>query len=333
MNLNPEYVLGRKGPLSKKLRYFEYRPSQIEYARAIADALNQKKIAILEAQTGTGKTLAYLLPALQTGKRVIISTGTKALQEQLYYKDIPLIVNKLGLEFPHVLMKGRTNYLCLLKFERVQIQPMLPSKESVGHFQEIQDWAASTVTGDIAEANVPEQAEIWRQLTISSEACLGAKCRFYNDCYVTKLKQRAEQSRIIVVNHHLFFADLSLQILSSTSILPSYDLVIFDEAHHIAEVATHNLSIVFSQRIFAELYQDLLRELQMLRVREKQNVDGLQDRARKLGESIAGLFDKFRSLPQRVRYDNRGISRIVENHPTAVNAIFATLLEDFLKFV
>ena len=129
MNLDPQFIFGLKGPLAKKLPYYEFRQSQIEYAQAVSNVISTGKIGILEAQTGTGKTLAYLIPALESGKRIMISTGTKALQEQLYHKDIPLLQKKLGLQFSHVLMKGRTNYLCLLKYERAQMEPMLPDKE------------------------------------------------------------------------------------------------------------------------------------------------------------------------------------------------------------
>jgi ATP-dependent DNA helicase DinG len=148
--LDLEMVFGPGGPLSKNLPYYEYRPSQIEYARAVQSAFEGKKIALVEAQTGTGKTLAYLIPALQTGRRVIISTGTKALQEQLVYKDIPLLREKLGIEFESVLMKGRMNYLCLLKQERLETEPLLPDQESVGHFETIRKWAHETDTGDLA---------------------------------------------------------------------------------------------------------------------------------------------------------------------------------------
>ena len=154
--LDLEALFGPGGPLSKNLPYYEYRPSQIEYARAVQSAFDEKKIALVEAQTGTGKTLAYLIPALQTGRRVIISTGTKALQEQLVFKDIPLIREKLGIEFESLLMKGRMNYLCLLKQERLETEPLLPDQESVGHFETIRKWSSETDTGDLAESGVPE---------------------------------------------------------------------------------------------------------------------------------------------------------------------------------
>jgi len=333
MKLEPDYIFGPKGPLSKKLRYFEYRPSQVEYAKAVREALNQKQVALLEAQTGTGKTLAYLVPAIESGKRVIISTGTKALQEQLFHKDIPLLNEKLGLNFSYVLMKGRRNYLCLLKYERLQMEPMLPDEDSIDQFQEIKDWVAETTTGDIAEAKVPESAEIWQQLTVSAESCLGPKCRHYSPCFVFKLKQRAEEAQIIIVNHHLFFADLSLQIMSGTSIFPHYDVVIFDEAHQLADIATHNLSISFSERAFGDLYQDLMKELQMLRVREKQDVETAQNRARKLMESIENLFAKFTTLPQKVRYNQVSIANIVESHGLVVDKLFLALLEELMRFI
>lgn len=331
--LDLEMLFGPGGPLSKNLPYYEYRPSQIEYARAVQAAFEGKKIALVEAQTGTGKTLAYLIPALQTGKRVIISTGTKALQEQLVFKDIPLLREKLGIEFESLLMKGRMNYLCLLKQERLETEPLLPDQESVGHFETIRKWSGETDTGDLAESGVSESAPILKQLSISADACLGSKCRYYNQCFVFKLKQRAETARVIVVNHHLFFADLSLQILNSTSIFPTYDVVIFDEAHQLADVATHNLSIVFSERNFADIYDDLVKELKILRIREKMETGSVQDRARKLGESIASLFAKFIALPQRVRYDKYSITKIVEDRGLLVDRLYAALLDDLLNFV
>jgi ATP-dependent DNA helicase DinG len=333
MNLNPEHIFGAKGPLSKKLPYFEFRPSQIEYAEAVRNVITSGKIALLEAQTGTGKTLAYLIPAIESGKRVLISTGTKALQEQLYHKDIPILQKKLGLQFSHVLMKGRTNYLCLLKYERAQLEPTLPDKESVRYFEEIRDWVPETDTGDISESPIAEDASLWKTLTISADACLGAKCRHYTPCFITRLKQRVEQAQIIIVNHHLFFADLSLQITNSYSIFPTYDIVIFDEAHQLAEVATHNLSLGFSERGVRELFSELARELQILRVREKQDVSESQNWAHKLNESISNLFDKFTTLPQKLRYDENSIGNLVQNNTVVVNERFNQLLRSLLNFV
>lgn len=331
IDLSPESVFGPRGPLAKKLPYYEHRTSQIEYANAVRNALAEKRIALLEAQTGTGKTLAYLIPAIESGRRVIISTGTKALQEQLVMKDIPLLREKVGIQFESVLMKGRMNYLCLLKHERVQNEPLLPDEESVDHFEEIKQWASKTESGDIAESGVPDSAEVWKQLTISSDSCLGSRCRFYNQCFVFKLKQRAENAQIIVVNHHLFFADLSLQIMNSTSIFPSYDVVIFDEAHQLADIATHNLSIQFSERSFRELYEDLMSEMKVLRVHEKVDVAPIQDKARRLGESLSSLFGKFTTLPQKIRYNHQSISRITGEHSLVVDRMFASLLDDLMR--
>jgi len=333
MNLNPEVIFGPKGPLSKKLPYFEYRPSQVEYSQAVRDIITKGKIGLLEAQTGTGKTLAYMIPSLESGKRVMISTGTKALQEQLYHKDIPLLQKKLGLQFSHVLMKGRMNYLCLLKHERAQIEPVLPDKNSVSDFEEIQSWVAETETGDIADSPVADDAPIWKALTISADACLGSKCRFFNPCFITKLKQRAEDAQILIVNHHLFFADLSLQIMNGYSIFPPYDVVIFDEAHQLAEIATHNLSLGFSERGFRELFSELSRELQILRTREKQNVEDAQNWAHKVGESVSKLFDRFTTMPQKVRYDERAIADLAQNNAMVLNERFNRLLQSLLNFV
>lgn len=333
MNLDPQFIFGLKGPLSKKLPYYEFRQSQIEYAEAVANVISSEKIGILEAQTGTGKTLAYLIPALQSGKRVMISTGTKALQEQLYHKDIPLLQKKLGLQFSHVLMKGRTNYLCLLKYERAQMEPSLPDKESVNHFEELRAWLPETESGDIADAPIPEEAGIWKALTISADACLGAKCRHYTPCFITRLKQKAEQAQIIIVNHHLFFADLSLQIMNGYSIFPPYDIVVFDEAHQLAEIATHNLSIGVSERSIRELFSDLARELQILRIREKQDVDEAQNWAHKTAESVSKLFDRFTTLPQKTRYDEQSMSNLAQGSTLVVNERFNRLLQTLLNFI
>jgi ATP-dependent DNA helicase DinG len=333
MDLTPKFVFGPSGPLSKKLPYFEFRPSQVEYADAVRAAIQQKKIALLEAQTGTGKTLGYLIPALESGRRVIVSTGTKALQEQLYFKDIPLLQKKLGLSFEYVLLKGRMNYICLLKHERLQMEPRLPDPQSVEYFQEVQKWLAETETGDISEANLPENAELWKELTISAEACLGSKCRFYNQCFVFKVKQRAETAQLIIVNHHLFFADLSLQILNNTSILPAYDVVIFDEAHQLSDVATHNLSIIFSVRNFRDLMEDLAKEFRILRSKRGPDISAAQLRAGKLAESVASLFSRFMPLSQKIRYDHEGISKMIETHGAIVETLFVSLLDELLKFV
>lgn len=330
-DLNPDLIFGPKGALAGKLPYYEYRPSQVDYAKAVRQAISDKRIALLEAQTGTGKTLAYLIPALESKRRIIISTGTKALQEQLYFKDLPLLREKVGLDFQYLLMKGRTNYLCLLKYDRVQSEPLLPDEESVEQFQEIHSWVEKTETGDLAESGIPENSELWRTLTVPSESCLGQKCRFYDRCFVFKLKQKAEKAQVLVVNHHLFFADLSLQIQNGTSIFPAYDVVVFDEAHQLADVATHNLSVQFSQESFRELYDDLITEIKILRIREKLEMRAAEENARRLGEALAAMFEKFRALPQKARYDASLIEKIVGTDAAGVDGLFMSLAEDLIK--
>ncbi|HSP06657.1 MAG TPA: ATP-dependent DNA helicase, partial [Acidobacteriota bacterium] len=310
---------------------YEFRPSQIAYAKAVRQAIAEKRVALLEAQTGTGKTLAYLIPALESRRRILISTGTKALQEQLFFKDIPLLRDQLGLQFDYILMKGRMNYLCLLKYERLQTEPLLPDEESVEQFEEIHEWVDKTETGDIAESGVPESSPLWRALTIPSDSCQGAKCRHYDRCFVFRIKQRAEKAQVLVVNHHLFFADLSLQVQSGASIFPAYDVVIFDEAHQLTDVATHNLSVQFSQEGFRELYDDLIRELKILRIREKLELRAAEDYARRLGEALAALFEKFRALPQKVRYESRMIAKITGGDSSGVDRLFVSLAEELIK--
>lgn len=331
IDLSPDAIFGPKGALASKLAYYEFRPSQVDYAKAVRQAIAEKRIALLEAQTGTGKTLAYLIPAIESKRRILVSTGTKALQEQLFFKDLPLLREQIGLNFDFLLMKGRMNYLCLLKYDRVQTEPLLPDEESVEQFQEIHGWVEKTETGDIAESGLPENSTLWRALTVPSESCLGQKCRFYDRCFVFRLKQKAEKAQVIVVNHHLFFADLSLQMQSGTSIFPAYDVVVFDEAHQLADVATHNLSVQFSQETFRELYDDLVREIKILRIREKLEMRSAEENARRLGDSVALMFEKFRALPKKARYDARTMSKIVGNDATVIDHTFMALSEELLK--
>ena len=249
------------GVLARSSLPYEFRRGQLEMAEAVERALTEKRHLITEAGTGTGKTLAYLLPALRTGRRVIISTGTKNLQEQLYFKDIPFLESLLGpLRVSY--MKGRANYLCRRKLYALGAEPILTGLEEIEQYQAIAAWEKTTETGDRIEvARLPEQSPLWVKLDARSETCLGQTCPDYERCFITEMRRKAAESDIIIVNHHLFFADLAIKQQAGNApdvgILPDVDAVIFDEAHELEDVASSYFGITLSNVRFEELARDL----------------------------------------------------------------------------
>ena len=249
------------GMLAKSPLPYEYRPGQLEMAKAVERALSERRHLIVEAGTGTGKTLAYLLPALRTGQRVIVSTGTKALQDQLFFRDIPFLETLLG-DLRVCYMKGRANYLCRHKLVALQNQPILTGLEEIDQFQQIAAWEKITESGDRAElSGMPENSPLWQKLDARSEACLGTTCPDYQRCFITEMRRRALESDIIIVNHHLFFADVSVKQAASgapdAGILPEAAAVIFDEAHELEEVASSYFGTTVSNLKFEDLARDL----------------------------------------------------------------------------
>ena len=207
-----EEVFGEGGLLCRHHPQYEYRPGQIRMAEAVYRALVEGGHLLVEAGTGTGKTLAYLVPALAVSERIIISTGTKNLQEQLLLKDIPFLEKALGRKLRVASMKGRSNYVCLYRLKRAETQPILADLEEAKYFDEIRRWAFQSETGDRAElADVPENLSFWSSIDARSEICLGQKCPDYDACFITKMRERALKADIVIVNHHLFFADLALR--------------------------------------------------------------------------------------------------------------------------
>jgi ATP-dependent DNA helicase DinG len=232
-------IFGPSGRLAQRMGSYENRLEQSQMANAVQRAFVQERFLIAEAGTGTGKTLAYLIPAVLSGKRVVISTGTKTLQEQLFYKDVPFIRDQLKFPFRASFMKGRGNYLCLRRFKLFSRQPLFQTMEQVVHFQALKKWAGRTRTGDRAElAELPEELAVWKEISASADTCLGQGCDFSDDCFITRMRQEASGADIVIVNHHLFFADLALRIRGYGEVLPRYQGVIFDEAHQLEEVAT-----------------------------------------------------------------------------------------------
>ena len=263
-------------------------------AQAVEEALEEKRHLIVEAGTGTGKTLAYLLPVIRSGKRVIISTGTKNLQEQLYFKDVPFLERALfgeplsmerrvpspiqNMPSPEraeatsrklsvCYMKGRNNYLCRKKLYDLTDQPVLSGLEEIEHYRAIAAWEKTTHTGDRAElAELPEASALWHKLDARADTCLGQKCKEYDRCFITEMRRRAAESDIIIVNHHLFFADLAIKLEADgapdAGVLPECGAVIFDEAHELEEVAGNYFGISVSNLRMDELARDTENLLQ-----------------------------------------------------------------------
>jgi ATP-dependent DNA helicase DinG len=248
------------GILARSPLPYEYRPGQLEMAKSVERAFAERRHLIVEAGTGTGKTLAYLLPALRTGQRIIVSTGTKALQDQLFFRDIPFLETLLG-DLRVCYMKGRANYLCRHKLVALRDQPILSGLEEIDQYRQIAEWEKTTETGDRSElSGLPESSALWHKLDARSEACLGSTCPDYRRCFITEMRRRALESDIIIVNHHLFFADLSVKQEAAgapdAGILPEAAAVIFDEAHELEEVASSYFGLSISNIRFEELARD-----------------------------------------------------------------------------
>jgi ATP-dependent DNA helicase DinG len=262
-----EEIFGRGGLIARAHPDYEFRPGQIQMAEAVLRAFEERRHLLVEAGTGTGKTLAYLVPAIAAatarGERVVISTGTKNLQEQLMEKDIPFLQRVLPKKFSAAYMKGRNNYACLQRIKRAESAPILDGLDDVDYFDEVRQWARDSQTGDRAElTGLPENLSFWRHIDARSETCLGQKCPDYDPCFITRMRQRAQDADIVIVNHHLFFADLALRGGEYGQVLPDYGAVIFDEAHAIEDVAAE----YFGHQVSSYQVEDLLRDLQLVPV-------------------------------------------------------------------
>ncbi len=255
--LTTKRFFARNGILSRSHPSYEYRQSQSEMAEAVELALAERRHLIVEAGTGTGKTLAYLVPCILSGKRVVISTGTKNLQEQLYFKDLPFLQSLFNRPLSVCYMKGRANYLCRQKVYDAEREPVLAGLEEKREFQIIRNWEKATETGDRSELReLPEQSSTWWKLDARTDLCGGQKCKQFDRCFITQMHRRATESDVIVVNHHLFFADLAMRDQPFGGILPEYSAVIFDEAHEIEDVAGQYFGMSVSNLQVQELIKD-----------------------------------------------------------------------------
>ncbi|MGH9339397.1 MAG: ATP-dependent DNA helicase [Acidobacteriota bacterium] len=277
-------IFGPGGILARRLPSYEYRPSQLRMAQAVLDAIQRHQHLCVEAGTGTGKSLAYLIPALFARKRVIVSTATKNLQEQLFFKDVPFIRQHVFPDLAVTCMKGRQNYLCLKKFREQTGQEALFGQTEPWQ-QVLSSWTQETETGDRAELSwISDHDTWWKDMDARSESCMGQKCSHFGECYITRMRQRALESDIIVVNHALFFANLALESDEIGRILPDYSILILDEAHEVEDIAANHLTTQVSNYQVEEFCRDFLKVLGS--VEGKERIGALQ-------ESAALLFMAF----------------------------------------
>ena len=288
--LSARQFFSRSGMLSRWHPNFEFRKGQLEMAEAVESALAEKRHLMVDAGTGTGKTLAYLVPAILSGRRVVVSTGTKNLQEQLYFKDVPFLQQHFDHPLRVCYMKGRSNYACRQKIYDAEKEPVLAGLEEVADFQIIRDWEKTTETGDRAEIKtLPEHSSAWLKIDARRELCTGQRCEQFERCFVTKMHQRAHESDVVIVNHHLFFADLAVKDKDFGGVIPDYAAVVFDEAHEIEDVAGQYFGIGVSSYQF----HDLQRDVGLLARRKKfgtQELDRILDTVRERADSF---FERF----------------------------------------
>jgi ATP-dependent DNA helicase DinG len=298
------------GLLAKTHPAYEFRRGQLQMAQAVEEALEEKRHLIVEAGTGTGKTLAYLLPVIRSGKRVIISTGTKNLQEQLFFKDVPALERALFPEGDRKLsvcyMKGRNNYLCRKKLTDLTDQPVLSGLEEIEHYRAIAAWEKTTQSGDRAElAELPEASAVWHKLDARADTCLGTKCKDYDRCFITEMRRRAAESDIVIVNHHLFFADLSIKLEAEgapdAGVLPECGAVIFDEAHELEDIAGNYFGISVSNLRMDELTRDVEQLLQ----REKLYTPQMSGAIQSVRERSQLFFSLLPANEGRFAFDSR----------------------------
>ncbi|MBC8166916.1 MAG: ATP-dependent DNA helicase [Bryobacteraceae bacterium] len=291
--LNARNFFGNNGVLSRWHPNYEFRQGQLEMAEAVESAIAERRHLIVEAGTGTGKTLAYLIPAILSGKRVVISTGTRNLQEQLFYKDVPFLQKHFDRPLRVCYMKGRSNFACRRKIYDNERNAFLSGMEEVADFQIIREWERSTETGDRAEIKtLPENSTAWAKVDARRDLCIGSKCDQFERCFLTLMHQRALESDIIIVNHHLFFADLALKDEEYGQIIPDYEAVIFDEAHEIEDVVGQYFGVSLSNLQIDDLRRDILMAARLKKF-ESAELDRMLSIAWQFSERFFALFSRM----------------------------------------
>ncbi|MEA3638975.1 MAG: ATP-dependent DNA helicase [Lamprobacter sp.] len=324
-----QLALAVDGPLAERLQHFHPRPQQQAMAQSVAEILERGGALICEAGTGTGKTFAYLVPALLSGRKAVISTGTRNLQDQLFQRDIPLIRAALGAPIQVALLKGRGNYLCRYRLALAIEEPTRYRSEVRAHLQQVRDWSRHSQQGDIAELPIPENDPVWPAVTSTADNCLGQNCPVFNDCHLLEARRRAQAAELVVVNHHLLCADLALRDEGFGEVLPAADAFIIDEAHQLPEVAAHFFGVSISARQLVELARDVAASDR----RDAGDVPDLPLACDALQQAVAELRA---SLSQDLGYEDRrgpwqqiaeaqGVQVALERLAKALETLTATL--------
>jgi ATP-dependent DNA helicase DinG len=318
-----EQIFGPGGYLDKcMIGGYEHRPAQLEMAQAVDDAFEKHHHVIVEAGTGTGKTLAYLLPAICSGRRVVISTATKSLQEQLYQKDVPFLQKHFAPQLKVAVMKGRSNFLCRTKLHALADQPMLRGMEELDAFKQIREWAKVTETGDRAELTfLPDDSDLWTRIDARRDTCTGKKCPEFDQCFLTAMQNRAKEADLIIVNHHLFFADLALKQDDFGSILPEYSAVVFDEAHEMEDVASDYFGQQISNFRFEELARDADQALRLTHL----GSPSLLRRTQRVREKNRAFFETFPPRDGRFQFTRNEREAFLEQNHEAYDSLMNAL--------
>jgi ATP-dependent DNA helicase DinG len=323
--LTIEDILGPDGLLARSLQGFEFRSPQLGMALLIHECLQRKIPGIVEAGTGTGKTFGYLVPLILSGKKAVISTGTKNLQEQIYFKDIPLLRKATRLNIDAMIMKGRRNYLCLFKYHQYFSQSSLFKTGLAQTKQRLEEWLKKTTFADRAELSwLADDEPLWDAISCPSDQCLGAHCMFLGDCFLSRLRSKAARSKIIIVNHHLFFADLKVKKSGFGEIIPRFQVAMFDEAHNIEEIATSYFGESLSTNQLIDLVNDLEKEIKGLR-------DGVKGKLKKHLNDIKAATQLLRTLfndrEDKGRLDHEALSSISEGPAREISRALKYLQE------
>ncbi|MFT4248260.1 MAG: ATP-dependent DNA helicase [Pseudomonas sp.] len=289
-------ALSEGGALASRLDAFTPRAAQLRLTEAIAEAFEQRDVLLAEAGTGTGKTFAYLVPALLSGLKTIVSTGTRALQDQLYHRDLPRVRAALGTGLQTALLKGRANYLCKYRLQQARGEPRFATSEQVAQFQRILAWSGRTRAGDMAELEaLADDSPLLPMVTSTVDNCLGSDCPFWGECFVVQARQRAQAADLVVVNHHLLLADLALKQEGFGEILPGAQAFVIDEAHQLPELAANFFGEGFGMRPWQELARDCLAEARLVAGAQS----ALQESVRELDEALRALRLAMDGLPAR----------------------------------
>jgi ATP-dependent DNA helicase DinG len=316
MSSQMEHVFSEGGLLSQHIDNYAPRQQQLEMANTIEQTLNDATVLIAEAGTGTGKTFAYLAPAILSGQKIFISTGTKNLQDQLFHKDLPTLRKALATPFRAALLKGRSNYLCHYRLEMAQGDPL--QKHNYAELQQLAEWSQHTTSGDLGESDLLDgDSSLWSKVTSTVDNCLGQECPNYSECFVAEARKRAQESDIVVINHHLLMSDMALKASGQGEILPSADAYIIDEAHQLPDIATQFLGHRISSHQIVELCRDSIREMES----DASDMKAIRDHADKTEASLRifrmTLGDNEQRSPWLALRDKLGVqaklAAVIEN--------------------